>query len=149
MWKCVASESHRILVRCRRPYVQSWLTSRSKDGKDLEPIFTKFTTPLLQFVKLECKAKMGIADISLMTSASVLIDALLSDLPEVPDASALERFVIYAMLWSVCGVLEAADRAKCDKFFRTLTCTYAETRLVENTNLAGYDAGPLSSHWDT
>jgi dynein heavy chain len=103
------------------PYMTSWLTSRTKDGKDLEPIFTKFTTPFLNFIRIELKSKMSIAEISLCTSCTTLVDALLGDLPEPPDASALERFVLYAMYTTIGGVLESADRAKVDKFLRTLT----------------------------
>jgi len=103
------------------PYVTSWLASRTKDGKDLEPIFTKFTKPFLDFLRIECNSKMSIADISLCTSCTTLIDALLGDLPEPPDAGALERFVLYSMFTTMAGVLESADRAKVDKFLRTLT----------------------------
>jgi dynein heavy chain len=62
------------------PYVTSWLTSRTKDGKDLTPIFDKYTAPLLNFIRIECQSKMSIANISLCTSCSTLLDALLGAL---------------------------------------------------------------------
>jgi len=139
------------------PYVTSWLTSRTKDGKDLEPLFTKFTTPFLNFVKIECKPKMSIADISYCTSCSTLVDALLSDLPEPPDAGALERFVVYAMYTTIGGVLESADRAKVDKFLRTLTnnlpdCEAPDTVFeykidTENTSYPWVAWGSLIPGW--
>jgi len=103
------------------PYVTSWLTSRTKDGKDLTPIFDKYTAPLLNFIRIECQSKMSIANISLCTSCSTLLDALLGALDSTPNAAALERFVLYSMFTTMAGVLDNKDREKVDKFLRTLT----------------------------
>eukprot|EP00966_Prymnesium_polylepis_P286770 6623977-Prymnesium_polylepis.1 len=59
-------------------------------------------------------------DLALVTSCCHLIDALLGSLPSAPDAAALERFVLYAMIWSIGGVLEQADRAKLDQHLRSM-----------------------------
>jgi dynein heavy chain len=130
-----------------KPFVTSWLAQRTKDGAALTPIFEKFAGPLLDFVRLECKAKMAIANISLMTSCSKLIDALLGDLSESPDAAALERFVIYAMLWSVAGVLEAADRTKVDKLIRTLTSNLPEVEAPDT--VFEYRINPEDFTWSS
>ena len=50
--------------------------------------------------------QLTLADSNLGEEATAnLVDALLSDLTDAPDSNALERFVIYAMLWSMAGVL--------------------------------------------
>ena len=65
-----------------KPYVVSWLASRTKDGSLLQPIVDKLMGPTLQFVKVECKSKMTMGtDLSFVTSFSNLIDALLDDDP--------------------------------------------------------------------
>jgi dynein heavy chain len=140
-----------------QPYLTSWLTSRTKDGKDLTPIFDKFTKKLLDFLRIECQSKMAIANVSLCTSCSTLIDALLGALPETPDAAALERFVIYCMITTMGGVLESADRQKLDKFLRTLTnnlpdCEHPDTVFefkidTENKSYPWVSWGALIPGW--
>ena len=71
-----------------KPYVTSWLASRTKDGKDLEPSVEKFFGGLMNFIRLECKSKMGMSAVQYCTSCTNLVDALLSDLTDTPNAAA-------------------------------------------------------------
>eukprot|EP00327_Prymnesium_parvum_P015479 CAMPEP_0113272674 /NCGR_PEP_ID=MMETSP0008_2-20120614/23450_1 /TAXON_ID=97485 /ORGANISM="Prymnesium parvum" /LENGTH=4484 /DNA_ID=CAMNT_0000122153 /DNA_START=48 /DNA_END=13502 /DNA_ORIENTATION=+ /assembly_acc=CAM_ASM_000153 len=103
------------------PMVKSWLGTRPKDAHVIEIYMEKYITFMIEFLKKECRPKMNIADISLCTSMCTLIDSMLKDLPEAPSEAAIERFVIYALIWTVAGVLESPDRAKVDKALRTLT----------------------------
>ena len=130
-----------------KPYITSWLASRTKDGKELEPIVEKFFNGVMNFVRLETKAKMFITEIQYCTSCTNLIDALLADLSDPPDGAALERFVIYAMLWSMGGVLEAADRAKVDKYLRTLTTNLPEVEHPDTVFEYKIDTDDPSYGW--
>ena len=109
-----------------KPYITSWIASRTKDGKDLEPHVEKLFAGMMNFVRIECKSKMSMSEIQYCTSCTNLIDALLHPLADPPDGDGYERFVIYSMLWSMAGVLESSDRAKVDKFLRTLTANLPE-----------------------
>ena len=97
---------------------------RAKDGPALEALFTKYTNRTLEFVKKECRPKMAIADVSYLTTCATLIESLL-DHPtcqgDPPSPDALERFFIYATLWSLAAVLESDDRAKVDRMLRDMT----------------------------
>ncbi|KAL3919835.1 MAG: hypothetical protein SGPRY_005486 [Prymnesium sp.] len=94
------------------PMVTSWIKGRPKDGAQIQVYLDKYIQFMLDFLKKECRPKMSIADISLCTSMCTLIDSMLKDLPDAPNDPAIERFVIYALIWSIAGVLEAGDRAK-------------------------------------
>jgi len=104
-----------------KPYVASYVAQRAKDGEMLKALFDKFADETLKFVKRECRPKMSLADISLMTTCSVLLTALLGDLTDAPSEDALERFFLYALMWSAAGVLESEDRLKVDSFLRNMT----------------------------
>jgi len=104
-----------------KPFVATYVDKRTKDGAQLRELFDKYCDTMLGFVKRECRPKMQIAELSLMTTCCTLITALLSDLPEAPGPEALERFFIYAVIWSIAGVLESDDRAKVDKCLRNMT----------------------------
>lgn len=104
-----------------KPYVASYLAGRSKDAEVLKGLFDTFAGQTLAFVKRECGMKMSIADISLMTTCCTLLSALLDELSDMPSKEAIERFFVYALMWSVAGVLETDDRSKVDVFLRSLT----------------------------
>ena len=107
-----------------KPFIATFTQKREKDGPALFKLFDKYADKLLRLVKVECKPKMAIADISYLTTAATLVESLLSHptcTSEPPDEAALERFFVYAMLWSLAGVLESDDRAKVDKLLRDMT----------------------------
>ena len=132
-----------------KPYVTSWVASRTKDGKDLEPFVEKFFGGLMNFIRLECKSKMGMSAVQYCTSCTNLVDALLSDLTDTPNAAAYERFVIYAMIWSMGGVLESADRAKVDKYLRTLTGNLPEVEAPDTVFEYKIDTNSSEYGWTT
>ena len=90
---------------------------------------------------------MPIADISYLTTLCVILDAMLKDLTEPPGAEALERFFIYAMLWSVAGVLENADRDKVDKFLRNMTSNMPEATAPDTVFEFAVDVTSSSYEW--
>eukprot|EP00966_Prymnesium_polylepis_P212825 4928888-Prymnesium_polylepis.1 len=94
------------------PMVQSWIASRTKDGAMIQVYVDKFVPFLFTLMRKELKPKMAIAELSLMQSMTTLIDSMLKDLSDAPNEQAMERFVLYALVWTVAGVLESADRAK-------------------------------------
>ena len=104
------------------PQVTSWLATRVKDGPVIKTFFDKYVQQTLDFIRKECKPKMSIADMSLLTTMTTLIDSMLKDLTDTPSEAALERFILYSLMWSLAGVIESSDRTKVDKMLRTL-CT--------------------------
>jgi len=108
------------------PMVQSWIASRTKDGAMIQVYVDKFVPFLFTLMRKELKPKMAIAELSLMQSMTTLIDSMLKDLSDAPNEQAMERFVLYALVWTVAGVLESADRAKVDKALRSLTTNLPE-----------------------
>ena len=130
-----------------KPYMTSWLASRIKDGKDLEPHFDKLCASLMNFIHLETKSKMSMSEVQYCTSCTNLVDALLADLTDPPDAAAFERFVIYAMLWSMAGVLESVDRAKVDNYLRTITNNLPECELPDTVFEFKIDTSDPSYPW--
>jgi len=102
------------------PYVATYVAQRPKDGEEMRALFDKYANTMLSFIKRECRSKMAIADLSLITSMCTLITSLLNGVADPPSGPALERFFLYALLWSIAGVLEADDRAKVDKQLRVM-----------------------------
>ena len=114
-----------------KPMIKSWVGTRTKDGAAIWAALEKLGEPLLNFLRVELKPKMSIAEISLMTSFTNLVDALMGEITDTLAPAEMERFVIYALLWSVGGVLETADRAKFDKYLRTLSSNLPEVEAPD------------------
>ena len=140
-----------------KPYIKSWVETRTKDGALIQGALEKIAEPLLNFLRIELKPKMSIAEISLMTSFTNLIDALLKEISDTLAPAEMERFVIYALLWSVGGVLETADRAKLDKFLRTVSSnlpeveapdTVFEYRIDETNGYSWENWGKIIPKWE-
>ena len=137
------------------PYVKTFLADRAKDGPALQTLFDKYVDKVLEFTKLECKRKMDIADISYLTTMCTLINALLKDLTDAPSEAALERFFMYALMWSLAGVLENDDRAKVDRFLRNMTNNLPEATapdtvfefLVDNASYEWTHWGAKIPQW--
>ena len=111
-----------------KPMVQSWVSSvkRSASEKEtLNKLFEKIVPSLLDFLLMECTPCMYATPVSLCTSTCVLLDGLFEEAGKeghaAMDLDILERFFIYALIWSVAGVLENKDRMKVDKHLRGLT----------------------------
>eukprot|EP00966_Prymnesium_polylepis_P322663 7378910-Prymnesium_polylepis.1 len=123
------------------PMVKSWVDKRTKDGATIQVYIDKFVPFMLDFTRKELKPKMTIAEISLMQSLTTLIDSMLKDMADPPSESGMERFVIYALIWSLAGVLESSDRAKVDKALRTLTNNLPEVEAPDTVFEYRIDVG--------
>lgn len=130
-----------------RPYVDSWIKGRPKDGALIGANFNKYIDFLFDFQRRECRPKMSMSDISLVTSATTLIDAMMSELQDAPNEAAIERFVIYALIWSVAGVLEASDRTKVDRALRTLTNNLPEVEHPDTVYEYRVDDSSSTYEW--
>jgi|TARA_B100000513_G_scaffold31241_1_gene12056 dynein heavy chain len=104
-----------------RPYVATFLACRPHDLANLRVAFDTYTDSMLTFVRRECKSKMAISEISLISSLCVTLESLTQGLVKPPSQPALERYFLYSLMWSVAGVLEADDRARVDAHLHTLT----------------------------
>jgi len=72
----------------------------------------------------ECSPMMYNTPITLCTSMTVLLNQLLADAGKESahlELDVVERYFIYALMWSVAGILENKDRARVDKHLRTIS----------------------------
>ena len=129
------------------PYVKTFIAGRAKDGPVLEKLFNKYAEKTLDMIKKECKMKMQIASISVLTTCCTLITSLTKDLTDAPNEAALERFFIYALMWSIAGVLENDDRAKVDKFLRNMTSNMPEATPPDTVFEFNIDTSSSSYEW--
>ena len=81
-----------------------------------------------------------------------LLDGLLAvaDLASSPEqlAMELERLFIYALTWSVGGLLEDNDRAKFTEYICNLTTVGLPTFTTEGDTLYEYRVNPDSMEWE-
>ena len=127
--------------------MKTFIAGRAKDGPVLEKLFNKYTEKTLDMIKKECKMKMPIASISVLTTCCTLITSLTKDLTDAPNEAALERFFIYALMWSIAGVLENEDRAKVDKFLRNMTSNMPEATPPDTVFEFNIDTSTSSYEW--
>jgi dynein heavy chain len=109
-----------------QPMVQSWVHGSKRpagEAEVLEKLFDDVVPGVLEYITLECSPCMTATPVSLLTSTVVLLSALLGpeEAKEAKDPQVVERLFLYALIWSVAGVLEAKDRTKMDKYLRGLT----------------------------
>ena len=92
-----------------QPMVTSWFATRTKDGELIKKHYDKYVGATIAFMRKECKPKMAIADMSLLTTMNTLMDSMLKDLVDSPSDEGIERFVIYALIWR-CAVRISTPR---------------------------------------
>lgn len=113
-----------------KPLVASWLAGRRKaDAEALRPCFDKFVAPLLDCLRLECKATMPGApwlhvsrDFCQVTTLLTLLAAAVGkddDAPHLPKLH-LERLFVYCCVWALGGLIADEDRPRFDARLRPL-----------------------------
>ena len=108
-----------------QPMVKSWVAAAKRPAAETEKLTALFETvvpKLLDFLSFECAPCMYCTPVSLLTSTVTILDALFEDSTKegyaAVDLDVLERFFVYALIWSVAGILENKDRMKVDKHMR-------------------------------
>lgn len=108
------------------PKLQAWLNRLRKDGQSqsevqyLEELFTKHVDGLLSFVETNCQKKIYVHDTNIIPITFQIIDGLLMEVTASANHAAigtvhLERLFIFAVIWSIGGLLEMDDRVKLHK----------------------------------
>jgi dynein heavy chain len=122
------------------PIVDSWIATRPEEQKDtLKTLFLKYvgeetaTEPglMFDFMGRKCQEGMKTPKSGRTSSCLVLLKSLLDDDDVELSASfgrdaqndlnsELEKIFLYAVCWSIGGLLEADDRTKFDQFLREI-----------------------------
>jgi dynein heavy chain len=119
------------------PPVQTW--ARRFDNKALhdvlENLFVKYVGVntqfepghLFDFLSRNTTPVMSSEQVGLTASCCDLLGSLIRSLPEggngPVDPDAIERLFLYALVWSVGGLLSETDRPKLDEFLRGMSST--------------------------
>jgi hypothetical protein len=101
---------------------------------------------VLAFIDRECSAKMACSDIGLVASLTTLLSAILKAERVEGAPGQLERIFVFALIWSVGGVLEEADRIKVDKQLRIITSALPE--VEEPDTVYEYRVSELTGEWE-
>jgi hypothetical protein len=118
-----------------KPVADAWIASRPTDHQAvLKQCFLKYignNTPqdaghLFDFLARSCTAAMSTARTAAILATQNLIQALTDAFPEACGVGApkiqqaLEKIIVFALVWTVGGLLETDDRVRFDQYFRTL-----------------------------
>eukprot|EP00698_Gefionella_okellyi_P008566 TRINITY_DN2129_c0_g2_i1.p1 TRINITY_DN2129_c0_g2~~TRINITY_DN2129_c0_g2_i1.p1 ORF type:complete len:4490 (+),score=1324.74 TRINITY_DN2129_c0_g2_i1:457-13926(+) len=104
-----------------QPVVEAWLRRRKAAGEveTLRGMFEKNIDPLFDFLRDNCTETMSNTRVNSVSALLRMLDGLLSttQTPSQPlPATHLQRFFIFALMWSLAGTLERTDRVKVHKF---------------------------------
>jgi dynein heavy chain len=111
------------------PVLKSWLKLKpSNQASVFQKCFAHFVGQcegpksyghLFHFIQKQCKPVMHVSRVGVIEGCCTLLDSLLADSDLAPNvevqAVELERLFMYALTWSVGGLLEVDDRAKFTK----------------------------------
>ena len=117
------------------PVLRSWLKQKAANTAAIfEKCFKKFVGAcegpksyghLFHFVQRRCKPVVACSRVGMIEGCCNLIDGMLSvsDLATTSDALAaeLERIFLYALTWSVGGLLESEDRVEFSNYLADLS----------------------------
>ena len=120
---------------------EGWLRERRTEEADLlRPLLSALVNPMCRFIDSECRPLVRIENRARMQSFLALLSALLSNsvlVDEMPDPYVLERYVIYALGWTLMGTLDENDRHKAHKKFLELSGNVPAAR--KNRTLLDYE----------
>ncbi|XP_014253708.1 dynein heavy chain 8, axonemal isoform X2 [Cimex lectularius] len=107
------------------PIMDGWLKKRRTiESKTWKPLFDKIYDDALTFVQTKLKAKMKILDALYIRQTCDLLDGLVpaitkeeSENPVELTEGMLEKYFLFALMWSLGCVLELEEKKKLETFF--------------------------------
>eukprot|EP00899_Mesostigma_viride_P009796 jgi/Mesvir1/18818/Mv04309-RA.2 len=136
-----------------QPVVDSWLAKRkAAENAVLSPLFAKYIGEMLGYVRLQCKVAMKNQDVCSVNTLLWLLESLFSAphlANEAPAADHVERLFLYAVTWSVGGLVMLEDRQKFDARLRELGGESLPA-VDEGETIFEYlvsDANSMWEHW--
>ena len=147
------------------PVLQSWLNLKSANLASIfQTCFLKYVGTcsgpksfghLFHFINKVCKPVLVTSRVGIITGCCSLLDGLLAnaDLTTNPDdlLKEIERLFLYAVTWSVGGLLEMDDRAKFCQYISTLSendSNLLPAMLDESEDLFDYRVNTDSMEWE-
>ncbi|KAI9141391.1 dynein heavy chain and region D6 of dynein motor-domain-containing protein [Paraphysoderma sedebokerense] len=128
-----------------RPFVKSFLAtlSNSVDSEHLNRLFEHFIPPTLPVIRKDCKELSTTSDIGLVNSLIILFTCLMKDgssnATTSPTRSLIEARFIFALMWSIGGVLDRASQQKFDTVVRDIAKAFPlETSIPASGTLYDY-----------
>ncbi|CEO98004.1 hypothetical protein PBRA_006118 [Plasmodiophora brassicae] len=135
------------------PFVRAWLSSRRADESAIvSKLFDRYIVEgdILSFLARSTTAVMAASDVQYVTNCFQLVEALLSSSVErqvVYNADQIERLFLYALVWSVGGLLEQDDRAKLNGFLAGVAPAGAMPDASNGLTLYDYVVDAKTLEW--
>ena len=117
------------------PYLMSWLQKKDKDlSSFLLEMFNKYAVRVMETKRLQCKEPVPITVINSVISLTNLYDAFATgaDLDRSDDAYwlLLEKWFVFAMLWSIGGSVDEAGRDIIDTCVRDIESGFPHSGII-------------------
>lgn len=145
-----------------RPVFEAWLLARSgqrkvitRDGVQVDEIeiiresFTHYVTEtnLLEEIRRTLRNVVSTADVHLITNLATILEALLKDVTAPLDADSVTRYFIYALCWSLGGLLEEEHRSILNRRIIDLTDRSLLPKMVDKQTLWDFYVNPETHQW--
>ena len=111
-----------------RPILKGWLSSRSEMERTvLWDLFNQTFEPVFTYVYTTLEPKMALLECNYIKQAMDLLAGLVPSDENPCTEETLQRFYIFALMWSVGALLELEERAKMEQFLveQVLRCIVA------------------------
>ncbi|CAM9519636.1 unnamed protein product, partial [Chrysoparadoxa australica] len=123
-----------------RPFIASWLSN--KFGEDEETLklhsglFDKYVAPILEFKAKKCTEMVPISDFNAVQSLCRLYDSICDDpehgltLGSEGYTGLVEKWFVFAVIWSVMGAVNEEGRKLLDSFLRDIEAQFPPSNSV-------------------
>eukprot|EP01029_Cantina_marsupialis_P005375 TRINITY_DN157_c1_g2_i1.p1 TRINITY_DN157_c1_g2~~TRINITY_DN157_c1_g2_i1.p1 ORF type:complete len:3733 (+),score=1529.44 TRINITY_DN157_c1_g2_i1:1436-11200(+) len=145
-----------------KPIAEAWLAKKTPEQKEaIEPLMLKLigkNTPtedghLFDFLVRHCEDVLQQVSVGSVQSCLDLMDHLLGKMQMSSSSSEdyaqeIERMFLFSLCWSVCGLLEPADRVKLDEYLRRLVDASQLPQCEEGETIYEFTLDPSSIQWE-
>ncbi|KAL8578353.1 Dynein heavy chain 2, axonemal [Nucella lapillus] len=116
-----------------QPYVESWLETKQKVKglvEELRRLFDKFLVKMLDFIGINCRQLIPIAELNGVASLCRLFDCMgtvengVDPLDSENFARMVELWFQFCMIWSICSSVDEDGRKKIDNYIREMEGTF-------------------------
>ena len=133
-----------------KPVVDSWLETRSKSEADaLRPCFDKYIDMCVDFIRLNFKQAMTNEVLcQVQTLLDILQACLISAVEhnETYSEGHYERIFLYALAWSIGGLLDSKDRVTFDGMIRE-KCDNMPVKEMDGDTMYEYYVNEENTEW--
>jgi dynein heavy chain len=137
------------------PIAAGWVLGRpEKEQETLTALFLKWVGEnnavdvghCFDFISRYCDEAMGTARMAKIMSLFRLLTGMLQHVQGEATAEVIERYFVFALVWSMGGLLETDDRVKFDEYLRTIDDTMLPP-LEEHHTVYEYAVDEETCEW--